>query len=204
MKTYYQRHLPHIIPQGETFFVTFRLKNTIPIAVIENLKSQYTQIEGEINAREIEENQKKEFIYNNHKRYFADFDKFLDNNSQNIRHLDDPEIAQLVANAMHFHDKKSYQLHCYSIMPNHVHLLITQDEKAPILYKIIASIKRHSAVRANRLLQQVGEAFWVDESYDHLVRNEKEFENITSYILNNPVKAGLVENKNDWKFNYCK
>lgn len=202
-KSYYQRHLPHIIPQGETFFVTFRLKNTVPLSVIEHLKNKYAQIENEICEKNIKEIEKKAYIYDNHKRYFADFDKFLDSNGQKIRHLENPAIAQIVADAIHFYDKKSYQLHSYCIMPNHVHLLITENIQAEILYKTTASIKRYSVVRANKILQQVGQPFWADESYDHLVRNEQEFENINAYILNNPVKAGLVEKWQDWKFSYC-
>jgi REP element-mobilizing transposase RayT len=44
-------------------------------------------------------------------------------------------------------------------------------------------------------LQQIGKHgnFWQHESYDHVVRNEKEFERIITYVIENPVKAGLVE-----------
>jgi len=38
MKEYYRRHLPHWQPQGATFFVTFRLKGSIPYTVIESLQ----------------------------------------------------------------------------------------------------------------------------------------------------------------------
>ena len=46
-------------------------------------------------------------------------------------------------------------------------------------------------------------AFWHNESYDHYVRGEKELARIVEYILNNPVKAGLVEDWQEWRFNYC-
>ena len=45
-------------------------------------------------------------------------------------------------------------------------------------------------------------AFWQHESYDHVVRNEKEFERILAYIVNNPVKAGLVADWQDWPYTY--
>jgi len=41
------------------------------------------------------------------------------------------------------------------------------------------------------------------DSYDHYVRNEKEWGNIIAYILNNPVNAGLVNNWQEWQFSYC-
>jgi REP element-mobilizing transposase RayT len=43
---------------------------------------------------------------------------------------------------------------------------------------------------------------WQSESYDHIVRDEDEFYRIINYIINNPVKAGLVENWQDWPHTY--
>jgi len=48
------------------------------------------------------------------------------------------------------------------------------------------------AKRGNEMLGLTGEPFWQDESYDHLVRNEREFGKIRSYLEENPVRAGLV------------
>ena len=45
-------------------------------------------------------------------------------------------------------------------------------------------------------------AFWQSESYDHVVRNDVELKRIIAYVLNNPVKAGLVENWQDWPYSY--
>jgi REP element-mobilizing transposase RayT len=44
--------------------------------------------------------------------------------------------------------------------------------------------------------------FWQHESYDHVIRNEKEFERIVTYIIENPVKAGLVEEWQQWPYTY--
>jgi putative transposase len=53
-------------------------------------------------------------------------------------------------------------------------------------------LKGFTAHEANRLLGQRGKHFWQDESYDHLVRSDREFDRIRNYIEQNPVKAGLV------------
>jgi len=45
---------------------------------------------------------------------------------------------------------------------------------------------------------RTGEPFWQKESYDHWVRNPSELEKIRTYIENNPVKAGLVRNPQDY------
>jgi putative DNA methylase len=44
----------------------------------------------------------------------------------------------------------------------------------------------------------VGKPFSEDESFDHWVRNEAQFERIRSYTERNPVSAGLVEGHEDW------
>jgi hypothetical protein len=63
-------------------------------------------------------------------------------------------------------------------------------------------VKGASAFYANQFLGKTGKPFWQKDSYDHYVRNEKEWQNIFWYILNNPVKAKLVDKWEDWEFSY--
>ena len=58
------------------------------------------------------------------------------------------------------------------------------------------SLKRHTARQSNLILSREG-PFWQDESYDHVVRDGPEFLRTIEYILENPVKAGLVSNWDD-------
>jgi len=56
-------------------------------------------------------------------------------------------------------------------------------------------------VRPRALIQMAsggGKPFWLDESYDHWVRNSREFDRIQSYIEFNPVSAGLVARPEEW------
>jgi putative DNA methylase len=80
-------------------------------------------------------------------------------------------------------------LHAFVVMPNHVHLLVTPTVA---LYKLTKSLKGITAKRANAMLALTGSPFWQEESYDHLVRQEGEFDKIRRYIEENPVRAGLV------------
>jgi REP element-mobilizing transposase RayT len=58
---------------------------------------------------------------------------------------------------------------------------------------LLRSIKGATARAANKLLGRTGDSFWQKESYNHWVRNPAEFSRIRNYIENNPVKAGLVD-----------
>jgi putative transposase len=62
-------------------------------------------------------------------------------------------------------------------------------------------IKGNTAFYANKLLKRTGQ-FWQKDSYDHYVRNEREFWNIVRYILQNPVKAKLVDNWEEFPFTF--
>src|SRR5437879_3839430 len=61
-----------------------------------------------------------------------------------------------------------------------------------------AQTEGHLAAESNKLLGQTGRPFWQDESYDRLVRNANEFQRIESYILQNPVRAGLARSAEEY------
>ena len=65
------------------------------------------------------------------------------------------------------------------------------------------SLKRYTARQCNDILGREGQ-FWQHESYDHVIRNQAEWERIIKYVLDNPVKAGLVEKWDDWPWTYLR
>ena len=214
IKTEYRRDLPHIQPVGETFFVTYRLKSTLPWVVVEQLRrekeARYRLI------RETGDPSTIERLNQAQKREFVKYDAYLDRCTFGERHLERPELAGLVAQSLHFWDGRHYELITYTIMPNHVHAVLglwTQLGSSSVLsgrpegyrqlYQVLKSIKNFSARQCNEFLNRQG-AFWQKESYDHLVRNSNELTRIITYVLSNPVKAGLVADWKDWPFTYLR
>jgi REP element-mobilizing transposase RayT len=116
-------------------------------------------------------------------------DRLLDQATSGPLYLRQPAIAQIVVDAIQYRDPGHYRLHSFVVMPNHVHLLITP--RVP-LSQAMHSLKRFTARAANRTLGLTGNPFWQDESFDRLVRDEREFERIVAYIENNPVKACIA------------
>jgi REP element-mobilizing transposase RayT len=249
-KIYYRRNLPHYQSIGYTFFITFRLHNSLPIHVIEKLKDEYKANIKTISA--YKSKKEKQNKYSEGKwDYFEKFDSYLDKYSNN-NWLNDERLAKLVYDSILYRDNKEYELISFTIMPNHVHVVFSLVERAVCslktgrtdnteglvdkkqtdfsfqiqrtntpsqteqtislptsertdssLYKIMQSLKWYTAKECNKILNRTGQ-FWQHESYDHVVRNEEELNRIVEYVLNNPVKAGLVETHEDWKWNYCK
>ena len=68
---------------------------------------------------------------------------------------------------------------------------------------IMQRLKSFTARKANRILGRQG-SFWQDESCDHVVRDDGELGRIVEYILQNPVKAGLVSDWQEWQWVYVK
>lgn len=78
----------------------------------------------------------------------------------------------------------------------------TEDETcAFVLSSIMESLKGWTARHCNEALGRQGQ-FWQHESYDHVIRNRVEWERVVNYVANNPVKARLVANWQDWPWSY--
>ena len=78
-----------------------------------------------------------------------------------------------------------------------------EEQEYHALSAIMQSLKGYTAFEANSLLGRRRQ-FWHHESYDHVVRNEQELQRIRRYVLQNPVKAGLVAHWEEWPWSYCK
>ena len=166
---FHKRNLPHFYRPNSTYFITYRLKDSIPINVLRELREK-----KEFNR----DFKSKEEKYESDKKFFAEYDNILEKNSE-IQFLKEPKVARIVCDSLHFYDKKEYSLICYTVMPNHVHLVfhllenpptsqtrkstlrnnsnnVAQPFQAVKVYKIMQSIKGYSAREANKILKRKG------------------------------------------------
>ena len=217
----YRRNLPHIQPGGTTFFVTFRLDGSIPQSVIRqwNREREWLAQLAQKNANHYEE-VKSEF----ERTWFKKFELILDGATEGPTWLSDDKVATIVAESLHYRHKKVYRLDGFTIMSNHVHMVVkplpiggsesvqSSDKtfrsdlrRDGIAYhslaRIMQSLKGYTAFKANEILGRNGE-FWAHESYYHWIRDDTEWLRIMAYVMNNPLKAGYVERWQDWKWNY--
>jgi putative transposase len=194
--------LPHWQPAGATFFITMRLAGSIPNHIIAQYKAQ----------KNIEENELKRIfpndpllladqLYDLDKKYFGIFDKELDKSNEPYW-LKEKAIAEIIKESIAFFEGKELNTHAYCIMPNHLHWVFTHNEEAQVLWRILQRMKRYTGTQCNKLLQRQGQ-FWEEESYDHIVRDAKEFDNIVWYTLQNPIKAGFVKIWKEWAFSFA-
>jgi REP element-mobilizing transposase RayT len=110
-----------------------------------------------------------------------------------------PELVRQVVLDCCLHDNEDkFDLRVVIVMPDHVHMifipLVNQQEmEIYSLAAIMDGIKGASAHMVNKLLGRKGRV-WQAESFDHVLRSAESLDAKVAYLLENPVRAGLVSN----------
>ena len=178
------RNLPHWTSEGSVYWITFRLADSLP--------------QEKLNAWRAE----REIWLNQHPQPWSDKDwkEYDESSGERLQSWLDagygscalmrPDVRQIVQDCLLRFDGERLRLHNAVIMPNHVHLLL-EPVAGNELSELLKGIKGASARKANQILGNTGTAFWMDESYDHIVRSERQRQHFIRYIAENPVKAKL-------------
>lgn len=180
---YSRGYLPHFDAPGTLQSITFRLADSLPQQVLDELERELEQ--HPISTRDRERRGKIE--------------EWLDA-GLGCCALKHPRVAEVMQQTLQIFDGERYRLIVWCIMPNHVHCLI---EPAVSLPKIVQSWKSFTgrwalARNAELGLGVPGKDFWMREYWDRFIRNEAHFHSTVKYIHENPVKAGLCRDQCDW------
>jgi valyl-tRNA synthetase len=182
-------YLPHWTQTAAIYAVTFRLADSLTADVLERWRVERDKIAhpGETQGQELTSHQQRDLA-----RLYCDSVESYLNAGHGQCYLREPKVAELVANALKHFDGQRYDLIAWAVMPNHVHAILKPYEGTE-LPDILGSWKSYTANKANELLRRTG-AFWQSEYYDHLIRDQEDFNHQVNYVLSNPNKAGL----GDW------
>jgi len=178
-------YLPHCDIPGLLQHITVRLSDSVPAELIESWRSEL-RLSAKVAASDSRQARLREKI-----------EKYADEGHGKCW-LKDPRIAELVENALLHFDGERYRLIEWCVMPNHFHALIETIE-GHSLSDVVHSWKTFTAREANLLLGREG-AFWMPDYFDRFIRNEQHLEAVKEYVRNNPVKAGLCSNPEDWRW----
>ena len=113
-----------------------------------------------------------------------------------------PEARDLVMAQIRSLDKDTIDLDAAVVMPDHAHAIFRLIGTLS-LTQILKSIKGRTAHRINEISGRQGQV-WTQESFDHIVRGEAEWEDKMEYVRRNPVKKGLVASPEHYKWLYVR
>ncbi len=155
-------HLPHINRIGDCQFITFRTK--------ESLDSYLKQL---YRSNEVEKI----------KQY--KMDKYLDSSQNGI--LLYGELLEKIRDYYLGYDKNVFEIEALSIMPNHIHVMLKQNDN---MTNVVRVLKGGAGHIVNKTLGRRG-AVWSGDYYDKAIRDEKHFWIVYEYIKYNAIKANL-------------
>ena len=178
-----RRILPHWSQDGCTYFVTFRLADSVAAPIWKKWKEQRTAWLT-MHPKPWDSETQKDY----NAKFPAQMELWLDAGYGSCA-LDDPNLREQVVKSMHHFDGLHFTLGDYVLMPNHVHVLVTPHE-GHTLAKILAGWKRVSG-HAILLITGGAKPFWMAEDFDHVVRSERQLQHFRNYIAENPQKAKL-------------
>ena len=80
----------------------------------------------------------------------------------------------------------------FVVVPDHIHgiLQITAGgaSPSPTLHQILGSFKSITTIETNRLLGTPGQKLWQRSAYEHILRNQQDFDEAAGYIAENPAR----------------
>ena len=208
-KEAYRGNLPHFQQPGQDYFVTWILKGSVPKKAVEAYSKKMEELKNEIDilkrnnadVRAVENSKRDYYIIR--KKYIAYVDEILDTKMDNTVDLSRPDILKIIYDTLTFWENKRIGNYCFCVMPNHIHWVLRvfeqdHNNKPVYLEEIMHSVKLFSSRQINILENRNGN-LWNKESFETTIRDTKHLYNAIEYTLNNPLKAKLVTNREDWR-----
>ncbi len=173
-----QGDLPHWHQKGQVIFATYRLADSLPLQAMVEYKRQMAEWRAKHNLALTEKEDLKL-----QRLKFELMEQLLDKSLGSCI-LAQKEVREIVSKSFRHFDHQRYHIHDFVIMPNHVHVLFEPSPEVT-LQNVLSSWKSYTAHCINQLLHREGEV-WQRESFDRIVRDNRNYWNVVKYIARNP------------------
>jgi putative transposase len=180
--TIHRRHLPHWRQTGATYFVTFRLADSLPAGKLSELRAdRECWLKG---CPEPSDEQFEAHMLEHMKKG----EKWLDQGYGGCV-LKQDGVSEMVEGCLRYFEGERYRLFSAVIMSNHIHICVRPLGKWGLDH-ILKGWKSVSSRNIGRSLGTRGE-LWQQESFDRIVRDTGHLRKVVTYIEANPEKAGV-------------
>ena len=190
--------------------ITYRLAESLPKSLVTDLKNKRDQqvftIRQTINLAKTPEelNHLRFLLFSVNGKYELSIEDALHKVRSGPMFLNRSELKKSVIDSWRYlHEEGRINLIAVCVMSNHVHVVLKAAEGVDIV-RTDTLMRRHKSFTskvANKILGRTGRPFWDGSYHDRTVRVGK-FMQVMWYVLNNPVKAGLVDYWEDWDGTY--
>jgi REP element-mobilizing transposase RayT len=191
-------YLPHVKREGASYFVTYRLADSLPKEVLLQLEARRARRIRALGRGDLKEGGRLVEEHRINQDFRRELERYLDAGHGSC-HLKRPEIAALVVESLNYFHKQRYVLRDWVVMPNHVHVVVWPMPNF-LLSGILKTWKQYTSRKAGCILKENAKHFWQQESFDHWIRDDDEHARIARYIRNNPVSACLCRRPEDWRW----
>ncbi|MGJ8644274.1 MAG: transposase [Luteolibacter sp.] len=180
-----RNHLPHWKQVGATYFVTWRLGDSLPRELLDSL---YRKRDVWLKDHPQPWTEEVESAY--HRLFSAEIESLMDRGHGTCI-LKKVECREIIEEVLGKFGGERFMTHSWVAMPNHVHILFTLEDGI-LLEDIVGAWKRYSSMNINRL-SGGGGALWQKDYHDRLIRDWEHFFRVARYIRKNPEKAKLTD-----------
>lgn len=127
----------------------------------------------------------QDFTYNGPQRYSLT----ICADERQLLSVDDALVKCVVTHFLAAADHCKYAVIVYCVMPDHMHVLATGAEGCDDLDVFVKRAKQLSGYHGKRIARR---SLWQDGYYERVLRDWEDTRAVVAYILDNPVRKGLV------------
>jgi REP-associated tyrosine transposase len=106
-------------------------------------------------------------------------------------------VAVALAQILHASARHDFAVVAYCFMPDHVHLLVEGRAQGADLIAFARDVKQRTGYHWRGKVDAV---LWQDGYYDRVLRDDEQAAIVAKYILENPVRAGLVSEPREYPY----
>jgi putative transposase len=111
--------------------------------------------------------------------------------------ISDAAVQPVVMKLSQTADAHRFSVIAYCVMPDHLHALVAGEHEAADVREFVRIFKQQTSFEWKRAH---GTSLWQRGYFDHVLRDDEDTFVVARYIIENPVRAGLVASPPDYPY----
>ena len=112
-------------------------------------------------------------------------------------------FSKLFNSLLSIFNETDFMCEALVVMPDHIHFVTKKEKNTKYTLSDLICILKSKSVYLLKQKIIIPESFWLEKYYEHVIRNEKDWVEKIKYIINNPLKANIVNYEDSYPYLYC-